>query len=161
MPPDLDADGLHERLYGGPSGGRRDALDFAAMHEQLSRRKSLTLQQLWREYRETHADGYGYSQYCELYREWKARRSPVMLQEHKAGEKLFVDYAGQTVPVQDAERGASVRGGAGGEFVLLRGSELGARRGELDRVARARLGIFRRLPGGSGSGLCARAHNPD
>ena len=164
LPPDLDAEGLRERLYGRPSGGRRDArreaLDFAAMHKQLSRRKSLTLQQLWREYREAHADGYGYSQYCELYWEWKARRSPVMLQEHKAGEKLFVAYAGQTVPIHDAARGASFRGGAGGEFVLLRGSELGARRGELDRVARARLGIFRGLPGGVGPGLCARAHNP-
>ena len=110
LPADLDAEGLRERLYGRPSGGRRDprreALDFAAMHAELSKRKSLTLRQLWREYREAHADGYGYSQYCELYREWKARRSPVMLQEHKAGEKLFVDYAGQTVPVRDAESGA-------------------------------------------------------
>ena len=47
-------------------------------------------------------DGYGYSQYCELYRERKALRSPVVLQEHKAGENLFVDYAGQAVPVWDA-----------------------------------------------------------
>ena len=110
LPAGLDADGLHERLYGKASGrrpdARRAALDFGSMHKELSRRKSLTLQQLWREYREAHPDGYGYSQYCELYREWKARRSPVMLQEHKAGEKLFVDYAGQTVPVRDAESGA-------------------------------------------------------
>ena len=110
LPAEVDAEGLRERLYGRSSGGRRDArrdaLDFAAMHKQLSARKSLTLQQLWREYREAHPEGYGYSQYCELYREWKARRSPVMLQEHKAGEKLFVDYAGQTVPVRDGETGA-------------------------------------------------------
>ena len=139
-----------------PSGGcrdaRREALDFAAMHKQLSRRKSLTLLQPWREYRETQLDGYGYSRYCELYREWKVRRSPVMLQEHRAGEKLFVDYGGQTVPVQDAtsgaERGASVRSGAGGE--------LGAGRGELDWIAGARLGILRGLPGGSGPGSPSR-----
>ena len=110
LPAGLDADGLHERLYGKASGRRPDArwaaLDFGAMHKELSRRKSLTLQQLWREYREAHPDRYGYSQYCELYREWKARRSPTMLQELKAGEKLFVDYAGQTVPVRDAEGGA-------------------------------------------------------
>lgn len=57
---------------------------------------------LRRKHREAHPVGYGYGQYCELYREWKARRSPVALQEHKEGEKLFVDYAGQTVPVRNA-----------------------------------------------------------
>lgn len=109
LPAELGEEGLQERLYGSPAGGRRDArrdaLDFAGMHAQLSRRKSLTLRQLWREYREAEPEGYGYSQFCELYREWKARRSPVMLQEHQAGEKLFVDYAGQTVPVRDPESG--------------------------------------------------------
>ena len=73
------------------------------------RRKSLTLQQLWREYREAHPDGCGYSQYCGLYREWKVRRSPVMLQENKAGEKLFVDCAGQTVTVCNSESGVVFR----------------------------------------------------
>lgn len=72
------------------------------MHKELSRPKCLTLRQLWREYRVAHPDGYGYSQYCGLYREWKALLSPVMLQEHKAGENPFVDYAGPTVPVWDA-----------------------------------------------------------
>ena len=56
--------------------------------------------------REAHPEGYGYSQYCELYLEWKARRSLLMLQEHRAGEKLFVDHAEQTVPVRDAVTGA-------------------------------------------------------
>ena len=76
------------------------------MHKRLTARKSLTLQQLWWESREAPPEGYWYSQYCELYREWKARRSPVMLQEHKDSEKLDVDHAGQTVPVRDAETGA-------------------------------------------------------
>ena len=106
LPTDTDAEGLRERLYGRPTGGRRAALDFAAMHKQLSVCKSPTLQQLWQEYREAPPEWYGCSEYCELSREWKARRSPVMLQEHKDGEKLFVDYAGQTVPVQDAKTGA-------------------------------------------------------
>ena len=101
LPAELEEEGLQERLYGSRAGGRRDARraawDFAGMHAQLSRRKSLTLQQLWREYREAEPEGYGYSQFCKLYRECKARRSPVMLQEHKAGEKLFVDY-GRDVP---------------------------------------------------------------
>ena len=54
------------RPMAGCTGGRR--LDFGAMHKELSRRKNLTLQQLWREYREVPPDGYGYSQQCELYR---------------------------------------------------------------------------------------------
>ena len=84
---------------------RRESLEFAAVHKELSRRKHLTLQLVWHEYREQHPDGYSYSQYCELYRQWKSRKDLVMLQEHKAGDKAFVDYAGQTVPVDDAATG--------------------------------------------------------
>ena len=58
------------------------------MRKELTRRKGLALQRLWQKYREKHADGYGYSRYCALYREWKARQAPVVLQEHKAGEEL-------------------------------------------------------------------------
>ena len=103
LPPDWDEAELHQRLYGRPAGARpsarREALDFAAVHKQLARRKHLTLQLVWQEYREQHPDGYGYSQFCELYRDWKTRRDPVMLQEHKAGDRIFVDYAGATVPI--------------------------------------------------------------
>ncbi len=102
MPAECDEAALQERLYGGSAGARpsarREALDFAALHEQL-RRKHLTLMLLRQEHREQHADGYRYSQFCELYREWKSR------QEHQAGEKLFVDYAGQTVKIEDAATG--------------------------------------------------------
>lgn len=103
LPPDWDEAELHERLYGRRAGARpsarREALDFAAVHKQLSQRKHLTLQLVWQEYRQQHPDGYGYSQFCELYRDWKARRDLVMLQEHKAGDRIFVDYAGATVPI--------------------------------------------------------------
>ena len=58
------------------------------MRKELAGRKGLTLQRLWQEYREEHADGFAYSRYCALCREWKARQDPVMLQEHTAGEKL-------------------------------------------------------------------------
>ena len=109
LPPDLDEAQLQERLYGRPAGSRRsrrlEAIDFATVHKELKGRKHLTLQRVWQEYREQHADGYSYSQYCERYRQWKSRQDLVMLQEHKAGEKLFVDYAGQSVPVDDAESG--------------------------------------------------------
>lgn len=59
----------------------------------------MTLSLLWDEYRYVHPDGYAYSRYCELYRRWEGRLSPVMRQRHAAGERLFVDYSGSTMDV--------------------------------------------------------------
>ena len=61
----------------------------------------MTLVLLWQEYRAEQADGYGYSRFCDLYGEWRKTISATMRQTHPAGEKLFVDYAGDTVPVFD------------------------------------------------------------
>ena len=72
--------------------------DWAHVHTEL-RRKGVTLSLLWEEYRAVHPDGYGYSRYCELYRRWEGRLSPVMRQHHVAGDRLFVDYAGATLEV--------------------------------------------------------------
>jgi transposase len=47
---------------------------------------------LWEEYRDGHPDGYGYSRFCDLFREFERRLSPVMRQHHAAGDKVFVDY---------------------------------------------------------------------
>jgi len=52
---------------------------------------------LWDEYIERHPDGYRYSRFCELYRGWVSRLSVTMRQAHAGGDKLFVDYAGDTV----------------------------------------------------------------
>jgi transposase len=65
------------------------------------KRPSVTLVLLWQEYRAEHADAYGYSRFCDLYGEWRKTISATMRQTHPAGEKLFVDYAGDTVPVYD------------------------------------------------------------
>jgi transposase len=78
--------------------------DFAEVHTEL-RRKGVTLQLLWLEYRERHPAGCQYSQFCNLYRRWRRRVDVVMRQEHRAGEKLFVDFPGQTVPVVDPRTG--------------------------------------------------------
>lgn len=87
---------------------------------------------VWQECREQHPDGYTCSQFCELYRRWKSRQDLLMLQEHKAGRELFLDYAGRTVPVDDVASGemreAQIFVAVFGEFVLLRGSELGTGR---------------------------------
>jgi transposase len=62
-------------------------------------RKHVTLAMLWDEYIERHPDGYRYSRFCELYRGWASQLSVTMRQTHVGGDKLFVDYAGDTVPV--------------------------------------------------------------
>jgi len=69
------------------------------------RKKHVTLALLWKEYRVGNPDGYEYSWFCSAYADWLGRRGLVMRQEHKLGEKCFVDYAGDTVPIIDPETG--------------------------------------------------------
>lgn len=78
--------------------------EWAKIHTEL-RRAGVTRELLWQEYREQNPDGLGYSQFCTLYREWCKKSEVSLRQFHKAGEKLFVDYAGQTVPVFDPVSG--------------------------------------------------------
>jgi transposase len=106
LPGGLDDAGLEALLYppAAPSRAARPAPDWAYVHAEL-RRKSVTLQLLWLEYREAHPDGYGYSQFCNLYRSWRGQVDVVMRQSHQAGEKLFVDFPGQTVPIWDRASG--------------------------------------------------------
>ena len=74
------------------------------LHQEL-KRKGVTLQLLWHEYRQANPDGYQYSQFCHLYHQWAERLDPCLRQEYRAGEKLFVDYAGQTMPIVDSSTG--------------------------------------------------------
>ena len=101
LPADLSDAEIERRLFPYSLGETRLAVpqpDWAYVHAEL-RRKGVTLSLLWEEYRGTHPNGYGYSRYCELYTRWEGKLSPVMRQRHPAGERLFVDYAGQTVDV--------------------------------------------------------------
>lgn len=101
LPDDLGEEALYQRLFPQPTStsGRVIPLpDWAHLHIEL-RRPGVTLRLLWVEYREANPDGYAYSQFCEHYREWAQHLQPTMRQLHQAGEKLFVDYAGQTIPV--------------------------------------------------------------
>jgi transposase len=72
------------------------------------KRKGVTLQLLWYEYRQANPDGYQYSQFCYRYRQWVKKLDVTLRQEHRAGEKLFIDYAGQTVPIIDPATGECV-----------------------------------------------------
>lgn len=79
-------------------------LDCAAIHQELQR-KGVTRLLLWEEYAAQAARPLSYSRFCVRYREWKRRLKPTLRQTHVAGEKLFVDYCGQTVAVIDQETG--------------------------------------------------------
>jgi len=79
--------------------------DGGIIHHELQTNKHVTLQLLWEEYREKNPDGYRYSRFCELYRGWLLAQECVLRHPHRAGEKLFVDYAGDTIPVHNATTG--------------------------------------------------------
>jgi transposase len=107
--PDLDEEALEALLFP-PAviktvAAKAPLPDFVWMHEQFHRHKHVTLQLLWEEYKLSHPDGYQYSQFCELYRRWARKIDVVLRQEHRAGEKMFVDHVGQTVPVVNQETG--------------------------------------------------------
>jgi transposase len=78
--------------------------DMDYVHKEL-KRKSVTLQLLWYEYKKANPEGYQYSRFCELYRQWAGNLDVCLRQHHRAGERLFIDYAGQTVAIHDPANG--------------------------------------------------------
>lgn len=107
LPAELDDAALEARLYP-PNPGRslrRPEPAWEEIHREL-RRKGVTLRLLWQEYRRDHLeDGYQYSRFCERYRRWAQKLDVVLRQPHRAGEKMFVDFAGQTIPIVDRATG--------------------------------------------------------
>lgn len=106
LPPELDDVALEKKLYRlEPSPSvKRPAPDWKWVMREL-RKRHVTLSLLWQEYREAHPDGYEYSWFCEAYAAWRGRQDLVMRQNHKLGEKCFVDYAGDTISVVNPETG--------------------------------------------------------
>jgi transposase len=102
LPAELTDASLEARLFtavGTKQGHRhRSEPDWAEVHREL-KRKYVTLQIMRDEYIERRPDGYRYFRFCELYRIWAPRLSMTMQQAHAGGDKLFVDYAGDRVPV--------------------------------------------------------------
>jgi len=109
LPEDLSDEKLDELVFGNrpapPSRRVHPAPDFAAVHKELESHKNLTLELLWQEYRKTGEQGYGYSRFCDLYREWNRARNVTLRQQHSPGEKMFVDYAGATIPIHNRVNG--------------------------------------------------------
>ena len=109
LPEGLDDSQLETLLYPPPpavAAEQRPVPDWAVVHREL-RRPNMTLALLWEEYRGgTGAqDGFGYSWFCDLYREWVGRLKPTLRQVHTAGERVFVDFAGHTMEVIDGATG--------------------------------------------------------
>jgi transposase len=108
LPDELDDVRLAQLFY--PSSdstvsSRHAQPDWATVHQEL-KRKGTTKQLLWEEYTAAHPNRcYSYSQFCDRYRHWQNKQKRSMRQSHKAGEKCFVDYCGQTVPVIDPATG--------------------------------------------------------
>jgi transposase len=104
LPEDCDEVRLERALFPTRRGrlagtSERRAPDFVGLHNELQKHKNVTLQLLWEEYRAQQSQGYGYSRFCELYGDWKEKLDVVLRQEHRAGEKLFVDWAGTQIPI--------------------------------------------------------------
>jgi len=108
LPEDLDEGALEAKLYPPPPKAKdaKPVPDMEYINRELHR-KGVTLQLLWEEYKQAHPDGYQHTQFCQLYRDWAKTIEVSMRQVHIAGEKAFVDYAGQTVPVIDPSDGAT------------------------------------------------------
>jgi transposase len=102
----LDDAELERRLYRPPvpRASRQLEPDWAHIHQELKRR-SVTLQLLWEEYARSNELAYKYTSFCIKYRAWAAGLARSMRQIHPAGERLFIDYAGQTMPIVDAATG--------------------------------------------------------
>src|SRR5438477_5963690 len=106
LPAELDDTRLESLLY--VQAAARAAYthpDYGRLHQEL-KRKGVTLQLLWEEYAQAHgAAAYRYSQFCEHYHQYRATLARSMRQVHRAGEKVFIDYSGDTVAVIDARTG--------------------------------------------------------
>jgi transposase len=109
LPEGLDDAQLEALLYPPPPDVAREhrpVPDWAVVHRELHR-PNVTLSLLWEEYRDGPGgqDGFGYSWFCDLYRDWVGRLKPTLRQVHTAGEKVFVDFAGHAMEVIDGATG--------------------------------------------------------
>ncbi len=108
LPPELDDSQLARLFYPGADtrvSSRYQVPEWPVLHQEL-KRKGVTKQLLWEEYTQCYPNRcYSYSQFCDRYAHWRGRQKRSMRQTHKAGEKCFVDYCGQTVPIIRSDAG--------------------------------------------------------
>jgi transposase len=107
LPPELDSDAALTKLMfadGSVSKSKRAEPNWPQLHLEL-KKKHVTRQLLWEEYKTGQPDGYQYSAFCRHFEQWESRLQLSMRQEHRAGEKLFVDFSGDGIPVIDPKTG--------------------------------------------------------
>jgi transposase len=106
LPPETDDDALERLLYHErEKAPQRPLADLREVHSELGR-KGVTLLLLWEEYREHHPEvHYSYPHFCRLYRDWVKELELCLRQTHKAGERTFVDWAGEGINISDPETG--------------------------------------------------------
>src|SRR6202046_2081313 len=104
LPEGMDDEGLELLLFPAPMAAsqsdRRPTPDWAYVEKEL-RRRSVTRLLLWEEYRAANPGGFGYTWCCTTFEAWKQRARPSMRQTHIGGEKVFVDFAGDTIDIFD------------------------------------------------------------
>lgn len=108
LPSNITDDALEDLLYPSrhsPPIRYRSEPDWLALHQELIADKDLTIMLLWQEYKAGEPAGYQYSQFCDLFRKWRKSLDLCMRQEHRPGEKLFVDYCGRRLPIVDPSTG--------------------------------------------------------
>jgi transposase len=108
LPDDLDGVALETRLFTrGEEEHRpgRPEPDWLELHRERKRGKHVTLQLLWLEYKANHPDGWGYTQFCAHYHRWLGRQDLVMRFEYVAGDRMFVDFCGDTLAITDPQTG--------------------------------------------------------
>lgn len=107
LPPDLDEAGLDAQLFARrrvPAAHTRPVPDWPTVHREL-RRTGVTLHLLWLEYKQATPDGWQYTPFCHHYHAWADHLDPVLRQVPKAGERVFVDYAGPTIDIVESSTG--------------------------------------------------------
>ncbi len=102
---DTELLGLFERPRARTSGQYRELAEQFGHYAMELKRKGVTLHLLWREYRREHPEGYSYSQFCYHFQVWRNASEVTMHVQHKAGEKMFVDYAGAKLAITDRQTG--------------------------------------------------------
>lgn len=108
LPTDILDSELELRLYPGQASAvlAKVTPDWLYVHGEL-KKKSVTKMLMWLEYKDQHPEGYQYTQFCSHYLVWAKSADLVFRNEHKAGERVFIDYVGQTMPIWDAVTGES------------------------------------------------------
>jgi hypothetical protein len=110
LPAELDETGLEALLFAASPAPTRERIapDCIWIHQEQEK-VGVTLHLLWEEYRVVHQDGYGYSQFCEIYRRFAGKLKLSMRQQHRVGEKTFIDYSGKKPHIVDPKTGEEIQ----------------------------------------------------